>query len=231
MSFGTLAQCVSTHDQNGTNLTNNDSLHLGQGFIAECSGNITSIQLIANSTGTINSTGVRLYSGNTVSGTALGQWPDFTATVNQIGDPITVYLGGGITLIENNQYTFLFTVNDGVDIMEDATNGYSGGSMFINGNEESLKDVLFSVNIEDPSAVLSDDVEYKKIGVFPNPSHDFLQLSNTENPETYTIINTLGQEILKGNIDENDKINIRNLNKGLYYLKLANGTTRVFIKK
>ncbi len=230
MSFETFAQCSPTYDQNGTNLANSDSLHLGQSFIAECSGNITSVQLIANSTGTITSAGLRLYSGNTVSGTALAQWPNFTETINQVGDPIIVSLTG-YPLIENNQYTFLFTVNDGIDIMADSTNGYPGGSMFINGNEESSKDALFSVIIEDPSVGLSDEFGHKKISIFPNPANSFITLSNLKESEIYTIVNALGQEILKGSIIVNDKIDIRNLNKGLYYLKLGNGTTRIFMKK
>ena len=41
----------------------------------------------------------------------------------------------------------------------------------------------------------------------------------------------MGAEVLKGSINFNENIEISNLTKGLYFLKLENGNTLKFIKK
>ena len=41
----------------------------------------------------------------------------------------------------------------------------------------------------------------------------------------------MGAEVLKGSINFNENIEIRNLTEGLYFLKLENGNTLKFIKK
>jgi len=77
-------------------------------------------------------------------------------------------------------------------------------------------------------------VEYqieKSIKFHPNPSKDFIQISGLIKTEGYKLYNTLGAELSKGNISDNEKIDIRNLKGGLFFLKFENGNTIKFIKE
>lgn len=69
-----------------------------------------------------------------------------------------------------------------------------------------------------------------EVKLFPNPSKDFLQFSNLKQRTYYTIYNVLGSQVLKGSVTDTEKIDIRNLTKGLYLLNLENGETLKFIK-
>jgi hypothetical protein len=77
-------------------------------------------------------------------------------------------------------------------------------------------------------------IEYQienSIKFYPNPSKDFIQISGLIKTESYKLFNTLGSELSKGNISDNEKIDIRNLKDGLYFLKFENGNTIKFIKE
>ena len=71
----------------------------------------------------------------------------------------------------------------------------------------------------------------KKIKLFPNPSCEFLQISNLKSIESYSIYNVLGAEIKNGFISNNEQIDIRNLTNELYLLKFLDGTTIKFLKE
>ena len=48
--------------------------------------------------------------------------------------------------------------------------------------------------------------------------------------EIYKIYDVLGAEVLKGEISENKKIDIKNLRQGVYFLKFEKGNTFKFVK-
>ena len=71
--------------------------------------------------------------------------------------------------------------------------------------------------------------------IYPNPVIDIINIPNTINTEstTFEIYNLLGQNLLKGNID-NSVINVASLPKGIYLLKTTNGKNTInqkFIKE
>ena len=66
--------------------------------------------------------------------------------------------------------------------------------------------------------------------IFPNPSSDFINVSNLKSTESYLIINLIGKEIKRGIISNREKIDIRNFTNGLYFLKFENGNAIKFIK-
>ena len=70
-----------------------------------------------------------------------------------------------------------------------------------------------------------------KFHLYPNPSYGFIFISNFKKIKKYSILNTLGQEVFKGPISDNGKIDTKNLINGLYFLKLENGKTIKFIKE
>ena len=47
----------------------------------------------------------------------------------------------------------------------------------------------------------------------------------------YTVYNSLGQQVLKGKVEKNERIDIQNLSSDLYLFKLEDGNTLKFIKK
>jgi hypothetical protein len=75
------------------------------------------------------------------------------------------------------------------------------------------------------------ELSNKKIKLFPNPSNDFIQISGLSTIENYKIYNVIGTEIINGMTTNNKKINIRNINSGLYFLKFESGNTIKFLKE
>lgn len=70
-----------------------------------------------------------------------------------------------------------------------------------------------------------------QIRLFPNPSTDYIQISNLKNTENYKIFNVLGSEVANGIVSDEEKIDIQNLTNGLYFLRFDNGNTMKFIKE
>ena len=69
------------------------------------------------------------------------------------------------------------------------------------------------------------------IELFPNPSKDFIKVSELTTKKNYTIFTVLGSEIKRGSISNNETIDIRNLTRGQYFLKLDNENSIKFIKE
>jgi hypothetical protein len=67
--------------------------------------------------------------------------------------------------------------------------------------------------------------------IYPNPTSDFIKISGLNNIENYTIYNVLGVEIKKGIVSNNEKIDIKNLTNGLYFLQFKIENTLKFIKE
>ena len=94
------------------------------------------------------------------------------------------------------------------------------------------QDFLYSLSIECGNTLSIDDLNFEnKFSLFPNPSSDYITVSNLKSTESYLIVNQLGQKVKKGIISNNQQIDIRNFTNGLYFLKLENGNTIKFIKE
>lgn len=77
------------------------------------------------------------------------------------------------------------------------------------------------------TGINSSTVEY--ISVFPNPSSiGYIYLSKYNNEE-YAIVNILGQTEIKGVVSDH-RINVSSLSKGMYLLRIKNGTAKVIIE-
>lgn len=224
------SQCLISYANNGTNVITNQPFLWGQGFIAECDGDLEFVELVSNGTGIVSAGMLSIFDGNTVNGSPIYTQSYPSITINNVGDPIRIDVTGTLTLIKNAQYTFEFTV-DNVNVLADFSGGYSGGSPFQDGIEYDSVDLIFAVSLV--SASLSNDEinNNLKITLFPNPSNDYISISNINEKLTYSIINALGQEVSKGIISNNQKVDIRNLNNGLYILKFNDGNTFKFFKK
>lgn len=78
----------------------------------------------------------------------------------------------------------------------------------------------------------TNDYNLTNIKLYPNPAQNTIQISNLKASQNYKIYNLLGQSVKQGLIDNNQAIDISNLIKGLYLLKLKNNTKPLrFIKE
>ncbi len=107
-----------------------------------------------------------------------------------------------------NQYSLLTTIHDKYTSLGVLTSGLCG-------NELSTTDFQTK----------------NKLSIFPNPSSDYLFISNLINEEHYTIRNVLGKQMLDGYVSDKDQIDIGNLIHGMYFLQFENGISIKFIKK
>ena len=95
----------------------------------------------------------------------------------------------------------------------------------VNGNE--IPTISFSF-----SDTKSKDIKNTIFRIYPNPSYNFLTLKGLNKHEGYSIYDVFGKEVKNGIISNLEKIDIRNLNSGIYFLKFDNGRNTIkFIKE
>lgn len=132
------------------------------------------------------------------------------------------------TFTPNNGYTFIdFSTEGGFDNSNTAVDQVvfttTGDGDYI-----SLDTFIW----DETTSLSTNDIEIKKtITIFPNPSTEFIQFSGLSKKENYTIYNTLGIEMNRGIISDNEQIEVKNYSNGLYFLKLENGNTIKFVKE
>ena len=59
--------------------------------------------------------------------------------------------------------------------------------------------------------------------VYPNPVNNTLYINGSNAQYTYTMYNNMGQEIVKGNAQGLKQINVSNMSKGVYFLRITAG--------
>lgn len=77
---------------------------------------------------------------------------------------------------------------------------------------------------------INDNALEKNIKLYPNPTSSILNIVGIKKPTSFKIYNILGTELLEGSISVADKIDVKSLNNGLYFLSLENGPTLRFLK-
>ncbi len=95
------------------------------------------------------------------------------------------------------------------------------------------KILIDNTSIVDKSTLSTNEFisESNKIFAYPNPSNDYIEIFGFKENEEYEIYNLIGKIILKGYLQEKQKIDIRNLTGGVYFMKIKNGKTLRIIKK
>jgi hypothetical protein len=128
----------------------------------------------------------------------------------------------------NNGYTFIdFSIEGGTD----NSNTEIDQVVFTTTNDGDYVS-LDTFTWMESTALSTNDPEIKTtIKILPNPSTEFIQFSGLSKAENYTIYNTLGIEINSGTISDNEKIEVKNYAKGVYFLKLEEGDTIKFLKE
>jgi hypothetical protein len=68
--------------------------------------------------------------------------------------------------------------------------------------------------------------------VYPNPSSDFISISNLKDAVQCRITNITGQTVMSKILDTNDnQMNVIELSKGFYFVEIEGKKTIKFIKK
>ncbi len=83
------------------------------------------------------------------------------------------------------------------------------------------------------SEVLSTNTFENKapVKLYPNPSSDYINVSGLQESKDYAICNLLGATVLEGEVSQNQNIDVKSLQKGLYIIKLENNEAIKFMKK
>lgn len=95
-----------------------------------------------------------------------------------------------------------------------------------------------SISIDDIkltySSLSTNQNTLSELNIYPNPVINILnvKVDSNLNHQPYTIIDGLGRVVLNGNINDVDTIiNVEQLSKGIYYLKVSNNSASKFVKE
>jgi len=197
----------------GTSITNTSGGYLwGQSFTATCSGSLDYVEFISSGTGTVSAGTLTIYSGNGVT-TSIHTQSHPAITVVTAGDPMRVYITGSVPIVNGNQYTFEFQVNN-VATLADWNNGYPGGQSYQNGSAASV-DFAFNASISVTTGI--SEIISSNFNVYPNPAKDVLRINTNETIEEINIYSVSGA-LVKTVINNTSSINISDFNKGMYLL-------------
>ncbi|RXP55141.1 T9SS C-terminal target domain-containing protein [Lutibacter sp. HS1-25] len=82
----------------------------------------------------------------------------------------------------------------------------------------------------DLSTASVNDFNTSKISMYPNPAKDFINISGLTTDQKYQITNVLGKTVQMGEVLQGKNIDINNLQKGVYFVKLDNGISLKLLK-
>jgi PKD repeat protein len=139
------------------------------------------------------------------------------------------------TLQSSNLYTITTDVTGGI-----APYNYQWSNGNTSQNINNVEAGTYQLNITDANgcvvrtetnivlSAIKDENFNVLFTVYPNPTKEFLHINSKLNSASeyhYTLLNNLGQIVLKGRSTSNTTLNLQELNNGLYHLILKNGTS------
>lgn len=133
-------------------------------------------------------------------------------------DPWEETIGTPPQMMDQDMVVHLITDDIYIDIKFTAWTGggNGGGFTYVRSTSPPLGMNEFDVN-EGPK-------------LYPNPTTDFIRVSNLLDQEKYQIYDLIGSKILDGTMGQNDQLNVQNFKSGMYFIRFENGTTLRFIK-
>lgn len=207
------SQCTISHAGGSMGLVPGD---WGQGFATTCSGTISHINVTSFNTGIVPAGTLKIYTGNTTSGTPIYQQSFNDINVANNGDFVTIDITGNVPVLNGNQYTFEF--NPGPIILRGSSD-YLGGDAFLDGVITNNTDIDFEVVIIAPLTI--NDLSLSSINISPNPTTGQLTIKFDDAVLGQLLItNTIGQVILTDEI--NGSIHKIQLDgpSGVYFLQI-----------
>ena len=115
--------------------------------------------------------------------------------------------------LENNPY-----VNK---ILKEITKTYNGVDWDIVSRKTYNYDNTAGVN----------DINDSQIVIYPNPTTDFIYLSNINEKLDYKLYDVTGKITMEGKISTDNKIDLRNLKRGMFFLQLKTETGNIINRK
>jgi len=136
---------------------------------------------------------------------------------------LTIYLSA-----DENEDNFIMNINDFdiSDYIDD--NGYFNvGITSSTGNSVEAHNILSwdFCSLKADNLVSIEEENVKKM-IYPNPSSNFVNINRDVNNKNYQIFDMFGKEVLHG-IIQTDRIDIQQLNKGVYFLKIDNNLKKI----
>jgi hypothetical protein len=120
----------------------------------------------------------------------------------------------------------------GRGIGRDITGTDGKGYAWSNGGSEIRIDEVAMTN-EDATASVN-DVFSSKISIYPNPANEFVQISTSETITGVEVYNLIGKKVISSSKLTNNKIDVSNLSKGVYVLKVMSndlvGSRKIIIE-
>jgi hypothetical protein len=93
-------------------------------------------------------------------------------------------------------------------------------------------DVVDSFVFDQPTLNVTEFNSTKSdLKIYPNPSTDYIQIKGLTNQLAYKILDITGSYISFGSVNDNEKIDVKNLTNGIYFVRFENGITSKFLKK
>ncbi|RYM34584.1 T9SS type A sorting domain-containing protein [Brumimicrobium glaciale] len=94
------------------------------------------------------------------------------------------------------------------------------------------EDKKTTYNYNDYIVLSTDNIQQiQKVSLYPNPANDFIQVKGISKHENVSVYSVLGMKVFDSVINENEKLDIKGLNNGMYLLKFEDGTALKFLKK
>ena len=104
------------------------------------------------------------------------------------------------------------------------------GKRQLNPYHATYKNMHFYTDIFNSSLSTKDPKETISFFIYPNPANDFIIISNSDKIKSKTIYDSTGQ-LVKKEINQNEKIDISNLQQGVYLLEIETTNNKKIIKK
>ncbi len=162
------------------------------------------------------------------------------ANMQAINNDLVVFAGKDSLNVCNNQlWTYNLSSNSWLSVSTLTATLRKGGMGFVNGGTYyytcgiSQADVRLKETWKTAVSVGIKEIENKEqLFIYPNPASDFITIksskSNLRNKD-YKIFDVMGSVVLSGTLDENNQIDIRLLNSGIYNLNIDNSFTKIAI--
>lgn len=108
---------------------------------------------------------------------------------------------------------------------------YVRSSLAVDSDHEVFFD---NIELYETASLSVNDVFSSKISIYPNPANEFVQISTSETITGVEVYNLIGKKVISSSKLTNNKIDVSNLSKGVYVLKVMSndlvGSRKIIIE-